>query len=148
MGSVVHVTIRFVPGNDTFTLLRDARFRLGDYGWTDVGIDSGPIGKITTVEDRDVVFSLNGKPGASDGVASDDVKAALKNTGAWAHAISQATTQVQQAIQDESDAVSSSAANAALAPAKAAAKGAIIVGCVALGGVLLTVYFVMRAQRG
>ena len=148
MGFAIHTKVRLVPGDNTFTLLLDAQDRLRDYGWTDVSMNSGPAGKITTVEDREIIFYLNGRAGATDGTASSDVEAALKNTGAWKHTIANVSANVQQAINDETNAAAASAENAALAPAKAAAKGAIIMGCIAIAAIGLTVYLVARAQKG
>lgn len=97
---VVALVLEFVPGVQTFTKLAESEVFLRQYGWTQYAIDNGPAGKITTVERRQITWTLGGKPGATDENARKDVESALNGVGLWKYRVTNVTSAIQK-VADE-----------------------------------------------
>lgn len=106
----VTVTIKLVPGKETFTPVLNSLERLHQYGYSTTIANPPPAGKITAPMDRDYRFIVS-RDGASEKDAIAAVHDALDNVGVYVH---KART-FAKAIEEKKDAIASIPGNAARA---------------------------------
>ena len=152
MSFQVPVTLHFVPGKAPFEILPDTQIRLLQYGWSKVSFTiQGPTERpLRSAADFLITYTLEGKPGATDATASNDVIAALKNTslfqlkvGNIAVALGKIPTTVAGKVGEAAGAAASGAVKKA---GVGLSVGITIAGIVALGVVVAV--GVIAAKRG